>query len=122
MDMQVFDSEDDGKWSVTHYRVLERFTFVTLIECRLETGRTHQIRAHMKHVGHPLFGDASYGGTNILKGEGLTKFRAFVHNCFQVMPLQALHAKSLGFAHPPSKKPVSFEDDKIGTTPCRDRG
>ncbi|HEY9560607.1 MAG TPA: RluA family pseudouridine synthase [Anseongella sp.] len=109
--MQVFDSEDDGKWSVTHYRVLERFTFVTLIECRLETGRTHQIRAHMKHVGHPLFGDASYGGTNILKGEGLPKFRAFVQNCFQVMPRQALHAQSLGFVHPASKKPVSFEAD-----------
>src|SRR3546814_11112058 len=99
--MQVFDSEDDGKWSVTHYRVLERFTFVTLIECRLETGRTHQIRAHMKHVGHPLFGDASYGGTNILKGEGLPKFRAFVQNCFQVMHRKASHAQTLGFVNPP---------------------
>lgn len=109
--MQVYDSEEDGKWSVTHYQVLERFHFVTLIECRLETGRTHQIRAHMKHAGHPLFGDSAYGGSRVLKGEGLPKFRAFVQNCFQIMPRQALHARSLGFIHPATGKEMNFEVD-----------
>lgn len=107
--MQVYDSEEKGKWSVTHYRVLERFHFATLIECRLETGRTHQIRAHMKYKGHPLFGDTAYGGSQILRGEGMPKFRAFVNNCFQIMPRQALHAQSLGFIHPGTKKELFFE-------------
>src|SRR5690606_13762541 len=92
--MQVYDSEEKGKWSVTHYHVLERYHLVTLVECRLETGRTHQIRAHMKHIGHPLFGDAAYGGGQALKGEGMPRFRAFVNNCFALLPRQALHAKS----------------------------
>lgn len=107
--MQVYDSEEKGKWSVTHYRVLERFHFVTLIECRLETGRTHQIRAHMKHLGHPLFGDSAYGGDQILKGSGLAKFGAFVQNCFRIMPRQALHAQSLGFVHPGTGKEMFFQ-------------
>lgn len=109
--MQVYDSEEKGKWSVTHYRVLERFHFATLIECRLETGRTHQIRAHMKYKGHPLFGDAAYGGNQMLKGEGLPKFRSFVNNCSAIMPRQALHAQSLGFIHPASREHMHFEAD-----------
>src|SRR5690606_36004019 len=107
--MDVFDSEDKGKWSLTHYKVLERFHFVTLIECSLETGRTHQIRAHMKHINHPLFNDASYGGNKILKGTTFTKYKQFVSNCFELCPRQALHAKSLGFIHPKTKKQVHFE-------------
>lgn len=107
--MQVYDSEEKGKWSVTHYRVLERFHFATLIECRLETGRTHQIRAHMKYKGHPLFGDSAYGGSQILKGEGMAKFKSFVQNCFQIMPRQALHAQSLGFIHPATRKELFFQ-------------
>ncbi len=107
--MDVYDSEDRGKWSLTHYKVLERFHFVTLIECSLETGRTHQIRAHMKHINHPLFNDASYGGDKILKGTTFTKYKQFVSNCFELCPRQALHAKSLGFIHPKTKEQVHFE-------------
>lgn len=107
--MQLYDSEEKGKWSLTHYHVLERYHLVTLVECRLETGRTHQIRAHMKHIGHPLFGDAAYGGGQALKGEGMPRFRAFVNNCFALLPRQALHAKSLGFVHPSGRKEVYFE-------------
>lgn len=107
--MSVYDSEEKGKWSVTHYRVLERFNYVTLIECQLETGRTHQIRAHMKHIGHPLFSDATYGGDRILKGTVFGKYKQFVENCFELMPRQALHAQTLGFVHPATKKYMHFE-------------
>lgn len=107
--MDVYDSEEKGKWSVTHYKVLERLHYVTLIECELETGRTHQIRAHMKHIGHPLFNDAAYGGDKILKGASFTKYKQFVDNCFQICSRQALHAQSLGFIHPSTKKSIHFE-------------
>ncbi|MGV3705957.1 MAG: RluA family pseudouridine synthase [Arcticibacter sp.] len=113
-DRRVMDNWDDetrGKWSVTHYRIVERLGYVTLIECQLETGRTHQIRAHMKHIGHPLFNDAIYGGDKILKGTIFNKYRQFVDNCFQIMPRQALHARSLGFVHPKTKKTVLFESE-----------
>jgi 23S rRNA pseudouridine1911/1915/1917 synthase len=107
--MSVYDDEEKGKWSVTHYKVLERFGYVTLIECKLETGRTHQIRAHMKHIGHPLFSDATYGGDKIIKGTTFTKYKQFIENCFELMPRQALHAQSLGFVHPTARKAVHFE-------------
>lgn len=109
--MAVYDDESKGKWSVTHYRVLERFNYVTLVGCELETGRTHQIRAHMKHIGHPLFNDSTYGGDRILKGTVFNKYRQFVENCFEVMPRQALHAKSLGFIHPSTRKFIHFETE-----------
>lgn len=109
--MAVYDEEEKGKWSVTHYKVLERLGYVTLIECQLETGRTHQIRAHMKHIGHPLFNDSAYGGNRILKGTIFNKYRQFVENCFDLMPRQALHAKSLGFIHPTTRKFVHFETE-----------
>ncbi|HCN84925.1 MAG TPA: RNA pseudouridine synthase [Sphingobacteriaceae bacterium] len=109
--MSIYEDENQGKWSVTHYKVLERFNYVTLIECRLETGRTHQIRAHMKHIGHPLFNDATYGGDKILKGTVFNKYRQFVENCFELLPRQALHAQSLGFTHPTTKKEVYFETE-----------
>jgi len=107
--MAIYDDEEKGKWSVTHYKVLERLNYVTLIECKLETGRTHQIRAHMKHIGHPLFADATYGGDKIIKGTVFSKYKQFVENCFELMPRQALHAQSLGFKHPSLKKDVYFE-------------
>jgi len=109
--MAVYDDETKGKWSVTHYKVLERFNYVTLIECQLETGRTHQIRAHMKHIGHPLFNDCTYGGDKILKGTVFNKYRQFVENCFEILPRQALHAKSLGFIHPTTRKFIHFETE-----------
>lgn len=107
--MDVYDDPEKGKWAVTHYRILERFGYVTLIECSLETGRTHQIRAHMKSIGHPLFSDELYGGSKILKGTTFSKYKQFVANCFQIMPRQALHAQHLGFVHPRSKEVVNFE-------------
>jgi len=107
--MAIYDDPEKGKWSVTHYRVLERMNYVTLIECQLETGRTHQIRAHMKHIGHPLFSDATYGGDKILKGTVFSKYKQFVDNCFEIMPRQALHAQTLGFIHPTQKKYIYFE-------------
>ena len=107
--MAVYEDPEKGKWSVTHYKVLERLNYVTLIECKLETGRTHQIRAHMKHIGHTLFSDAVYGGDKILKGTMFGKYKQFVENCFELMPRQALHAQSLGFIHPTQKKEVYFE-------------
>ncbi len=107
--MSIYDDPEKGKWSVTHYRVLERMDYVTLIECQLETGRTHQIRAHMKHIGHPLFSDATYGGDKILKGTVFNKYKQFVENCFELMPRQALHAQILGFLHPTLKKQLLFE-------------
>ena len=109
--MAVYDDGNKGKWSVTHFRVLERLNYVTLIECELETGRTHQMRAHMKHIGHPLFNDSTYGGNRILKGTVFSKYRQFVDNCFSMLPRQALHAKSLGFNHPKTKLDMYFETD-----------
>lgn len=107
----MYDDEEKGKWSVTHYKVLERLQYVTLIECRLETGRTHQIRVHMKHIGHSLFSDDTYGGERILKGPSFSKYKQFVENCFQLMPRQGLHARSLGFVHPRTGKNMYFEAD-----------
>lgn len=109
--MDVYDDPEKGKWSVTHYKVLERFNYVTLIECELETGRTHQIRAHMQHIGHPLFNDAPYGGAQIRKGTIFAKYKQFVENCFQIIPRQALHAKTLGFIHPSTKQYIHFETE-----------
>lgn len=110
-DRRIMDVCDDehGKHAVTHWRVLERFGYVTLVECVLETGRTHQIRAHMRHIGHPLFSDASYGGNAILKGTTFSRYRQFVENCFEVLPRQALHARILGFEHPRTGKHMHFE-------------
>lgn len=110
-DRRVMDVCDDehGKHAVTHWHVLERFGYVTLVECVLETGRTHQIRAHMRHIGHPLFSDASYGGDAILKGTTFTRYRQFVENCFALCPRQALHARILGFEHPRTGKHLHFE-------------
>ena len=102
---------DAGKPAVTHYHVLERLGYVTLVECVLETGRTHQIRAHMKHIGHPLFGDERYGGTEILRGERSSTYKAFIHNCFKICPRQALHARTLGFVHPTTGKQMDFQSD-----------
>lgn len=107
--MAVYDDPDVGKHAVTHWHVLERFGYVTLVECVLETGRTHQIRAHMKHIGHPLFNDAAYGGDKILKGTTFSKYKQFVDNCFQLLPRQALHALVLGFEHPTTHKQMHFE-------------
>ncbi len=109
--MAVTDNEEIGKHAVTHYRVLERFDYVTLVECQLETGRTHQIRVHMEHTGHPLFADERYGGDKILKGTTFTKYKQFIENCFEIMPRQALHAKSLGFIHPTTKESMFFESE-----------
>lgn len=109
LQMTVFEDDSQGKPAVTHYKVLERFGYVTLLECQLETGRTHQIRAHMVSIGHPLFNDARYGGDRILKGTNFTKYKQFVDNCFSLLPRQALHAKTLGFDHPVSGKWCSFE-------------
>lgn len=111
MQMSVFPDGTHGKHAVTHYKVLERLRYVTLIECTLETGRTHQIRAHMKYIGHILFNDARYGGNQVLKGTTFSKYKQFVENCFQIIPRQALHAKTLGFIHPTTKKEMFFEVD-----------
>ncbi len=107
--MDVFPDGSSGKHAVTHYRVLKRLGYVNLIECRLETGRTHQIRVHMAHIGHPLFNDERYGGDRILKGTTFSKYRQFVENCFRLLPRQALHARSLGFIHPATGKELRFE-------------
>ena len=109
MQMAVFLDEDKGKPAVTHYKVIERFGYVTLVSCKLETGRTHQIRVHMKHIGHTLFNDERYGGNLILKGTTFTKYKQFIDNCFKVLPRQALHAKTLGFQHPTTKEFMSFD-------------
>jgi 23S rRNA pseudouridine1911/1915/1917 synthase len=112
MVMTVFpEGSDQGKHAVTHWRVVERFGYVTLIECQLETGRTHQIRVHMQYIGHPLFNDEAYGGNRILKGTTFTKYQQFIRNCFNLMPRQALHAKSLGFKHPITGKMIQFESE-----------
>ena len=111
LQMIVFPDGEQGRDAITHYKLIRRFAYVSLIECQLETGRTHQIRAHLKHLGHPLFNDARYGGDRILKGTTFTKYRQFVNNCFKAMPRQALHAKSIGFIHPTTKKELLFESD-----------
>ena len=110
--MNVFSPDSEiGKSAVTHYRILERFGYVTLVECILETGRTHQIRAHMKHIGHPLFGDERYGGTEILRGQRSSTYKAFIQNCFKACNRQALHAKTLGFVHPTTGRQMDFTSD-----------
>ncbi len=108
---EAYPEGDYGKEAVTHYEVLERFGYVTLIKCILETGRTHQIRVHMKYVGHPLFNDETYGGNKILKGTIFNKYKQFVENCFEICKRQALHAKTLGFIHPVSKQEVLFNSE-----------
>lgn len=108
LQMAVFDDPEIGKHAVTHYRVIERFGYVTVVKCVLETGRTHQIRVHMLSKGHPLFNDARYGGDRILKGTTFAKYRQFVENCFQTCPRQALHARTLGFVHPRTGKEMDF--------------
>ncbi len=109
--MDVFPGGEYGKPAITHYKVLERFGYVTLVECKLETGRTHQIRAHFRHIGKPLFNDATYGGDQILKGTTFTKYKQFVKNCFNMLPRHALHAKTLGFKHPKTGKQVFFDSE-----------
>ena len=109
--MDVFPNGEFGKHAVTHYKVIKRYGYVTLIECKLETGRTHQIRVHMKHIGHPLFNDNEYGGDRVLKGTTFTKYKQFINNCFEILPRQALHAKSLGFEHPTSSKWMQFDSE-----------
>ncbi|PKD20222.1 pseudouridine synthase [Salegentibacter salinarum] len=105
------DEAEKGKAAVTHYKVLERFGYVTLVSCKLETGRTHQIRVHMKHIGHTLFNDERYGGEKILKGTTFSKYKQFVDNCFKILPRQALHAKTLGFIHPKTGESMSFNTE-----------
>ena len=107
--MTVYPDGEEGKHAVTHYEVLERFGYVTLVRCKLDTGRTHQIRAHMKYINHTLFGDVRYGGDKILKGTTFSKYRQFIDNCLQILPRQALHAKTLGFTHPVTNEWMEFE-------------
>ena len=109
----VFSGDDieKGKPAITHYKVLNRYGYVTLVGCTLETGRTHQIRVHMKNIGHTIFNDSRYGGDLILKGTTFTKYKQFVDNCFKILPRQALHARTLGFKHPKTKEDLSFESD-----------
>lgn len=109
MMMAVFADPEIGKPAITHYKVLERFGYVTLVSCKLETGRTHQIRVHLKHIGHTLFNDERYGGDQILKGTTFTKYKQFVENCFKILPRQALHAKTLGFVHPVTGETMRFD-------------
>lgn len=111
LQMTVFPDGDYGKSAVTHYTTLERLGYVSVVECRLETGRTHQIRVHMKYIGHTLFNDARYGGDQILKGTTFTKYKQFVQNCFEVCPRQALHAKTLGFKHPRTGESMFFDSE-----------
>jgi len=109
--MHAYADGEYGKEAVTHYKVLENFNYVTLVECRLETGRTHQIRVHMQHIGHPLFNDETYGGHRIVKGTVFSKYKQFVQNCFEILPRQALHARSLGFIHPRTRREMYFESE-----------
>lgn len=107
--MDAYPDGEYGKEAITHYRVLEKFNYVSLIECRLETGRTHQIRVHMQHIGHSLFNDETYGGSRIVKGTIYTKYKQFIDNCFEIMPRHALHAQQLGFVHPRTREQLYFE-------------
>jgi 23S rRNA pseudouridine1911/1915/1917 synthase len=109
--MATYEDELEGKHSVTHYKVLERFGYVTLVECKLETGRTHQIRVHMASIGHPVFMDDRYGGNTIVKGTIFSKYKQFIENCFSICPRQALHAKELGVEHPESKKWLQWDSE-----------
>ena len=110
--MEVFPPDSEiGKPAVTHYHVMERYGYTTLVECVLETGRTHQIRAHMKHIGHPLFSDERYGGTEILRGERTASYKAYIQNCFKLCPRQVLHAKTLGFVHPTTGQQMDFTSE-----------
>jgi len=109
--MDVFPDGSQGKHAVTHYKVLEELGYITLVECKLETGRTHQIRVHFQHIGHPLFNDFEYGGDQILKGTTFTKYKQFVQNCFNILPRQALHAKTLGFIHPATGEFMRFSSE-----------
>lgn len=109
LQMTVFPDGSMGKHAVTHYSVIELLRYVSVVKCRLETGRTHQIRVHMKHIGHPLFNDARYGGDEILRGERTAKYKQFIDNCFKVCPRQALHARTLGFTHPRTGEAMDFE-------------
>jgi 23S rRNA pseudouridine1911/1915/1917 synthase len=109
--MHVFPDGEQGKHAVTHYKVLQELGYITLVECRLETGRTHQIRVHFQHIGHPLFNDFEYGGDQILKGTTFTKYKQFVQNCFSILPRQALHAKTLGFTHPTTGEYMRFDSE-----------
>lgn len=109
--MEVFPEGNHGKHAITHYRVLQRFDYVTVVACKLETGRTHQIRAHMKYLGHPLFNDNFYGGDKIVRGTNFTKYKQFINNCFEICPRQALHAKSLGFEHPKTGAQMHFDSE-----------
>jgi len=111
LQMTVFTDGEQGKPAVTHYTTLERLGYVSLLECRLETGRTHQIRVHLKYIGHPVFNDARYGGNQILKGQTFSKYQQFVRNCFAVCPRQALHAKTLGFIHPATGEMMFFDSE-----------
>lgn len=111
LQMMVFPEGEAGKPAITHFKVLERFGYVTLLECQLETGRTHQIRTHMKHIGHTLFNDERYGGNAILKGTHFSKYKQFVENCFKLIPRQALHAKTLGFEHPKTGQWMQFDSE-----------
>lgn len=111
LQMEVFPDGEHGKHAVTHYELLEPLGYVSLIQCQLETGRTHQIRAHMKHIGHPLFNDERYGGDSILKGTTFTKYKQFVQNCFKICPRHALHAKTLGFEHPSTGEMMHFNSE-----------
>ena len=106
---RVYDDPEKGKWAVTHWKVLERYGFITVVECRLETGRTHQIRVHMSSLGHPLFNDARYGGAEIRQGTIYAKYRQFIQNCFAICPRQALHARTLGFTHPRTGERLHFD-------------
>ena len=107
----AFPEGDTGRHAITHYKTLTELRYVSLVECRLETGRTHQIRAHMKYIGHPLFNDAMYGGDQVMKGTTFSKYKQFVDNCFKILPRQALHAKTLGFVHPVTKQFLKFDSE-----------
>lgn len=109
--MTVLPDPQKGKHAITHFKVIEQFNYVSLIKCSLETGRTHQIRVHLKHIGHPLFNDKEYGGDQILKGTTFSKYKQFIQNCFKIMPRQALHAKTLGFIHPNTNKEMIFKSE-----------
>ena len=111
LQMIVYEGMEGGKEAITNYKVIERFGYVTLVSCRLQTGRTHQIRVHMKYIGHTLFNDERYGGNKILKGTVYTKYKQFVDNCLRLLPRQALHAKTLGFIHPKTKEKLSFNSE-----------